>query len=63
MDRPPLETALARLETIKTAYRETLAELTRLSDVLKQALRNQRLSHRETQTLRTTLRSLQGLRF
>jgi hypothetical protein len=61
-DRPPLETALARLETIKAAYRETLAELSRLSDVLKQALRDQRISQRESHTMRSTLRSLQSLR-
>jgi DNA polymerase III sliding clamp (beta) subunit (PCNA family) len=61
-ERPALEAAIARLETIKAGCREAVAELTRLSDVLKQALRDQRISHRETQTMRSTLRSLQSLR-
>lgn len=61
-ERPALEAALAHLETIKAGCREAVAELTRLSDILKQAMRDQRLSHRETQTMRSTLRSLQSLR-
>jgi hypothetical protein len=61
-ERPALEAALARLETVKAGCREAVAELSRLSDELKQALRSQRVSHREAQTLRNTLRSLQSLR-
>jgi hypothetical protein len=61
-ERPALEAALARLEAIKAGCREAVAELTRLSNVLKQALRDQRISHRQTQTMRSTLRSLQSLR-
>jgi DNA polymerase III sliding clamp (beta) subunit (PCNA family) len=61
-ERPALEAALTRLETVKAGCREAVAELSRVSDELKQFLRSQRASHRETQTLRNTLRSLQSLR-
>ncbi|OAI56745.1 hypothetical protein AYO49_00520 [Verrucomicrobiaceae bacterium SCGC AG-212-N21] len=61
-DRPALEAALARLEVVKAGCREAIAELSRLSDELKQALRSQRATQRETQTLRNTLRSLQSMR-
>jgi hypothetical protein len=39
-----------------------VAELSRVSDELKQILRSQRASHRETQTLRNILRPPQSLR-
>ena len=60
--KPALETALAQIDTIKTGFREAIADLNKLTDLLKQAGREQRAGEKEVQSVRQTLRSLQSVR-
>jgi DNA polymerase III sliding clamp (beta) subunit (PCNA family) len=60
--KPALETALAQIDTIKTGFREAIADLNKLTDLLKQAAREQKAGDREVQSVRQTLRSLQSVR-
>ena len=57
-----LEAALVQIEAIKTGFRETINGLTRLGDHIRQSMREQKASEKEIQTVRQTLRSLQGVR-
>ena len=61
-ERPALETALAQIDVIRGEFRNAVAGLTKLGDLLKQASREQKTSEREIQGVRQTLRSLQGVR-
>ena len=60
--KPALETALAQIDTIKAGFREAIADLNKLTDLLKQAAREQKAGDREVQSVRQTLRSLQSVR-
>ena len=57
-----LEAALVQVESIKTSFREAISGLTKLGDSIRQSLREQKAGDKDVQTLRQTLRSLQGLR-
>lgn len=57
-----LEAALVQIEAIKTGFRETINGLTKLGDHIRQSMREQKASEKEIQTVRQTLRSLQGVR-
>jgi len=61
-EKPALETALAQIEVIRGEFRSAVAGLTRLSELLKAAQREQKASEKEVQGVRQTLRSLQGVR-
>jgi DNA polymerase III sliding clamp (beta) subunit (PCNA family) len=57
-----LETALVQIESLKTGFRETINGLSKLGDSIRNAMREQKASEKEVQTVRQTLRSLQGVR-
>ena len=57
-----LETALVQIESIKTAFRESISGLTKLGDTLRQALREQKSGDKDLQSVRQTLRNLQNVR-
>ena len=61
-DRPALETALAQIEVIRGEFRSAVAGLSKLGELLKQASREQKVSEKEVQGVRQTLRSLQSVR-
>ena len=61
-EKPALETALAQIDVIRGEFRNAVAGLTKLGDLLKQASREQKTSEREVQGVRQTLRSLQSVR-
>jgi len=60
--KPALETALAHIDTVKAGFREAIAGLNKLSDLLRQAQREHRAGEKEVQSVRQTLRSLQSVR-
>lgn len=60
--KPALETALVQIESIKTAFRESITALTKLGDSIRQALREQKSGDKDLQNVRQTLRSLQSVR-
>ena len=60
--KPSLETALVQIEAMKTGFREGINSLTKLGDHIRQALREQKASEKEVQSVRLTLRSLQSVR-
>jgi len=61
-EKPALETALAQIDVIRGEFRNAVAGLSKLGDLLKQASREQKASEREIQGVRQTLRSLQSVR-
>jgi len=61
-EKPALETALAQIEVIRGEFRNAVAGLTKLGELLKQVSREQKASEREVQGVRQTLRSLQSVR-
>lgn len=61
-EKPALDTALAQVELIKGEFRNAIAGLNKLTDLLKQVSREQKASEKEIQTVRQTIRSLQGVR-
>ena len=61
-ERPALETALAQIDVIRGEFRSAVVGLTKLGDLLKQASREQKVSEKEIQGVRQTLRSLQSVR-
>jgi DNA polymerase III sliding clamp (beta) subunit (PCNA family) len=61
-ERPALETALAQIDVIRGEFRSAVAGLSKLGDLLKQASREQKVSDKEIQGVRQTLRSLQSVR-
>jgi hypothetical protein len=60
--KPALETALAQIDTLKTGFREAIAGLNKLTDLLRQAQREQKAGEKEVQSVRQTIRSLQSVR-
>jgi hypothetical protein len=60
--KPALETALAQIDTVKTGFREAIAGLNKLTDLLRQAQREQKAGEKEVQSVRQTIRSLQSVR-
>ena len=61
-DKPALESALSQIEVIRAEFRNAITGLSKLGDLLKQTAREQKASEREIQSVRQTLRSLQGVR-
>ena len=57
-----LETALAKIETIKGSYREAIRGLNDLTDTLKQIHRERKTTDKEVQSVRSTLEKLQGVK-
>ena len=60
--KPALDLALAQLEVVRGDFRNAIAGLTRLGDLLKQAPRESKASDKEISSVRATLRSLQSVR-
>jgi DNA polymerase III sliding clamp (beta) subunit (PCNA family) len=60
--KPALEAALAQIDTVKTGFREAIAGLNKLTDLLRQAQREHKAGEKEVQSVRQTLRSLQSVR-
>ena len=58
-DKPALETALAQLEVVRGDFRNAIAGLNKLGDLLKQAQRETKANEKDIQSVRATLRSLQ----
>ena len=63
MDKPAIEAAIEKIDGFKASVRETLAGLTELTTLLRQAVRDQKTGEKEVQAVRQTLKSLQELRF
>ena len=57
-----LDTALAKIETIKSSYREAIRGLNDLTDTLKQIHRERKTTDKEVQSVRSTLEKLQGVK-
>ena len=62
VEKPALETALAQIEVIRGEFRNAVANLGKLGELLKAAQREQKASEKEVQGVRQTLRSLQSVR-
>ena len=60
--KPALDLALAQLEVVRGDFRNAIAGLTKLGDLLKQAHRESKASDKEISSVRATLRSLQSVR-
>jgi hypothetical protein len=60
--KPALELALAQLEVVRGDFRNAIAGLNKLGDLLKQASRENKASDKEISSVRATLRSLQSVR-
>jgi hypothetical protein len=61
-NKTALETALEKIETVKSLCRESIQGLNSLGDSLKQIQRDQKSSEREVQTVRSTLEKLQHVK-
>ena len=61
-EKPALETALAQIEIVRGDFRNAIAGLNKLGELLKQAQRESKTSDKEIQSVRQTLRSLQSVR-
>ena len=59
---PALETALAQIEVVRGDFRNALAGLQKLSEVLKQAQREQKAGEKDLQSVRQTIKTLQSVR-
>jgi len=59
---PALEAAIEKLDAFRASVRESLGQLNDLTILLKQALRDQKTGQKEVQSVRQTLRSLQGVK-
>ena len=60
--KPALDLALAQLEVVRGDFRNAIAGLNKLGDLLKQAHREGKASDKEISSVRATLRSLQSVR-
>ena len=60
--KPAIEVALEKIESIKTAHRESIRGLNDLADTLKQVQREQKSTDKEVQSVRITLEKLQQVR-
>jgi len=61
-DKPAIEVAIDKLDAFKTTFREALVGITELTTLLRQAVRDQKAGEKEVQSVRQTLRSLQGVK-
>ena len=61
-EKPALETAIAQIEIVRGDFRNAIASLNKLGELLKQAQRENKTSDKEIQSVRQTLRSLQSVR-
>ena len=57
-----LDTALAQLEIVRGDFRNAIAGLNKLGDLLRQVQRENKASEKEVSSVRATLRSLQSVR-
>jgi len=62
VEKPALETALAQLEVVRGDFRNAVAGLNKLGDLLRQVQRENKASEKDIQSVRQTLRSLQTVR-
>ena len=60
--KPALDLALVQLEVVRGDFRNAIAGLNKLGDLLKQASRENKASDKEISSVRATLRSLQSVR-
>jgi hypothetical protein len=60
--KPAIEAAIDNLDGFKSNLREALSGISEITALLRQAIRDQRSNEREIQSVRQTLRSLQGVR-
>ncbi len=60
--KPAIEAAIDNLDSFKANLREALSGISEITSLLRQAIRDQRANEREIQSVRQTLRSLQGVR-
>jgi DNA polymerase III sliding clamp (beta) subunit (PCNA family) len=60
--KPALDLALAQVEVARGDFRNAIAGLNRLGDLLKQVQREGKVNDKEIQSVRATLRSLQSVR-
>ena len=60
--KPAIEAAIDNLDRFKANLREALSGISEITSLLRQAIRDQRANEREIQSVRQTLRSLQGVR-
>jgi DNA polymerase III sliding clamp (beta) subunit (PCNA family) len=60
--KPAIEVAIDNLDSFKSNLREALGSISEITALLRQAIRDQRANEREIQSVRQTLRSLQGVR-
>jgi pyruvate/oxaloacetate carboxyltransferase len=60
--KPAIEAAIDNLDSFKSNLREALGSISEITALLRQAIRDQRANEREIQSVRQTLRSLQGVR-
>ena len=61
-DKPAIEAAIEKLDGFKVTFREALVGVTELSTLLRQAVREQKAGEKEVQSVRQTIRSLQGVK-
>ena len=61
-EKPALETAIAQIEIVRGDFRNAIAGLNKLGELLKQAQRENKTNDKEIQSVRQTLRSLQSVR-
>jgi len=57
-----LDTALAQIEIVRGDFRNAVAGLNKLGDLLKQVQRENKSTDKEIASVRQTLRSLQSVR-
>ena len=57
-----LDTAIAQVEIVRGDFRNAIAGLNKLGELLKQVQRENKSSDKEIQSVRQTLRSLQSVR-
>jgi len=60
--KPAIEAAIDNLDSFKNNLRDALIRISEITALLRQAIRDQRSNEREIQTVRQTLRSLQGVK-
>ena len=60
--KPAIEAAIEKIDGFKASVRETLAGLSEMTTLLRQAVRDQKTGKKEVQAARQTLRNLQSVR-
>ena len=61
-EKPALDTALAQIEIVRGDFRNAIAGLNKLGELLKQVQRENKSTEKEIGSVRATLRSLQSVR-